>query len=75
MLVCRAALPFSDMKNERMFPNRCGHDGILEVYYNISQGNHKELLEDTHFKILNEYWKHSSGDEHIADKYYFKVLE
>jgi hypothetical protein len=75
MLVCREALPFSDMKNERQFPDRCGHDGVLEVFYKIVQGGHSEVLGNNYKEILNEYWKDSSGDKGGSDMYYFKVLE
>lgn len=75
MLVCRDALPFSDRKNKKKFPDRCRYDGILEVYYKIVQGDHSEILENSHKEVLNNYWKYSSGDKGLSNMYYFKVLE
>jgi hypothetical protein len=75
MLVCRDALLFSDMKNKIKFPDRCGYEGELAVYYSIVQGDHSEVLGNNYNEILNEYWKDGSGDRAESDKYYFKVLE
>lgn len=75
MLVCRDALAFSDMAQERIFPDRCGHNGILEAYFYIPQGNHNNILNSGNYEILDKYWAKSSGDKVGSDMYYFKVLE
>jgi len=75
MLVCRDALAFSDIKNKKKFPNRCGYEGQLLVYYKITQGDHSEILDNSHKEVLNNYWKDSSGDRAESDMYYFKVVE
>ena len=75
MFVCRDGLVFYDKSNPIEFPDRCGHHGVLEVYYNITQGDHSEILENKHIEILDEYWKNSSFDKAGSDMYYFKVLK
>lgn len=75
MLVCSSALFDSDNVNSREFPDRCGKDGDLEVYYSFLQGSHKELLNEDDIEILAEYWNDYSGYKYTAEKYYFKVLE
>jgi len=73
MLICRDALPFTDMSNELKFPDRCGHDGVLQVSYKISQGDHAEILSNIHQDVLDVFWEKSAGDKSISDTYYFKV--
>jgi hypothetical protein len=75
MFVCRDGLfDFDKYNNTIEFPERCGK-GDLGVYFNITQGDHSEILENKHIEILDEYWKDSSGDKSESDMYYFRVIE
>jgi len=73
MLICRSAMFVNSRKI--VFPDRCGNTGSLLVHFNILQGDHIDILSKIHFEILDKYWVNSSGTKHLADNYYFKVLE
>jgi len=73
MLSCTDAMFVNESKI--VFPDKCGNDGNLEVYFNIFQGDHIDMLSDNHFEVLDKFWKNSSGDKYGSDNYYFRVLE
>lgn len=57
MLVCRDAMFVNE--NKIVFPDKCGNNVNLEVYFNILQGDHIDMLSDKHFEVLDKFWINS----------------